>query len=66
MLTEDIVTDHNHLKKDERQVAEALFADGLCLPSGPAMSIVEWSNLTDAESARVVGVVQRGWQLVHR
>ena len=31
------------------QVAEALFADGLCLPSG--------SNLTDGELARVVGVV---------
>ena len=36
------------------QVAEALFADGLCLPSG--------SNLTDGEFARVVGVVQRVWQ----
>lgn len=36
------------------QVAEALFADGLCLPSG--------SNLSDGELARVVGVVQRVWQ----
>ena len=36
------------------QVAEALFADGLCLPSG--------SNLTDGELARVVGVVQQVWQ----
>ena len=40
------------------QVAEALFADGLCLPSG--------SNLTDAELARVVGVVQRVWQNAQR
>lgn len=38
----------------EGQVAEALFANGLCLPSG--------SNLSDAELARVVAVVQRGWQ----
>jgi len=35
-------------------VAEALFTDGLCLPSG--------SNLTDAELARVVAVVQRVYQ----
>ena len=35
------------------QVAEALFADGLCLPSG--------SNLTDGELERVMGVVQRGY-----
>lgn len=35
-------------------VAEALFIDGLCLPSG--------SNLTEAELARVVAVVQRVWQ----
>ena len=36
------------------QVAEALFADGLCLPSG--------SNLSDEELARVVGVVEGVWQ----
>ena len=32
-------------------VAEALFRDGLCLPSGTAM--------TEADLARVVGVIQR-------
>ncbi len=35
-------------------VAEELFSDGLCLPSG--------SSLTDGELARVVAVVRRGWQ----
>ncbi len=35
-------------------VAERLFADGLCLPSG--------SNLTDSELARVVDVVRREFQ----
>jgi len=36
------------------QVAAAMFADGICLPSG--------SNLTDAELASVVAVVQGIYQ----
>ncbi|MCB0065313.1 MAG: DegT/DnrJ/EryC1/StrS family aminotransferase [Caldilineaceae bacterium] len=39
-------------------IAEALFQDGLCLPSG--------SSLTDAELARVVDVVQRVYQAGQR
>ena len=39
-------------------VAEELFIDGLCLPSGPAVSPAEWSNLTEAELERVVAVVR--------
>ncbi len=36
--------------KEGRSVAEALFRDGLCLPSGTA--------LTEADLDRVVGVIQ--------
>jgi len=45
-------------------VAEALFTDGLCLPSGPAVSPAEWSNLTEAELERVVAVVRRVYQAI--
>ena len=45
-------------------VAEELFIDGLCLPSGPAVSPAEWSNLTEAELERVVAVVRRIYQAI--
>ena len=43
---------------------EELFIDGLCLPSGPAVSPAEWSNLTEAELERVVAVVRRIYQAI--
>jgi len=45
-------------------VAEDLFHHGLCLPSGPAVSPAEWSNLTEAELERVVAVMQRVYQAI--
>ena len=45
-------------------VAEELFTDGLCLPSGPAVSPAEWSSLSEEELERVVAVMQRVYQAI--